>query len=66
MHILTVIDHFSKFVQLFPVRNITAMNTVNAIFDYISVHGRPEMILTDNGIQLKARIFKKTQSDGWD
>lgn len=41
------------------MRSIIAINTVNAIFDYICIHGRPEMILTDSGSQLKANIFKE-------
>ena len=59
MYILSVIDHFSKFIQLFPMRNITAMNAVDAIFSYVSIHGRPEVILADNGTQFKSHIFKE-------
>lgn len=56
-HILTVIDHFSKHLKLFPLRNITAIKAVNAIFEYITTFGRPEIILSDNGSQFKAHIF---------
>lgn len=58
-HILTVIDHFSKHFKLYPLKKITAMNAVHAIFDYIVTFGRPEMILSDNGSQFKANIFQE-------
>ena len=35
------------------------MNVVQAIFDYIVTFGRPEIILSDNGIQFKAEIFQE-------
>ena len=58
-YILSVIDHFSKHIKLYPLRSITAMNAVHAIFDYITTFGRPELILSDNGTQFKSHIFQE-------
>ena len=58
-HVLTVIDHFSKHLKLDPLRQITAMNTIEAIFDYVTTFGSPELILLDNGSQFKAHIFQE-------
>ena len=58
-YILTMIDHFSKHLKLYTMKKITAMNTVQAIFNYIVTFGRPEMVLSDNGSQFKANIFEE-------
>ena len=55
--ILKMIHHFSIHLKLYPVKKITATNTVQAVFDYIVTFGRPERILSDNGIQFKGSIF---------
>ena len=57
--ILTLIDHFSKHLKLYPLRQIITMNTVEAIFDCIATFGRPELILSDVGSQFKAHIFQE-------
>ena len=46
-HILTVIDQFSKHLRLYPLKQITAMNIVQAIFDYVTTFRRPKLILSD-------------------
>lgn len=56
-HILTMIDHFSKHLKLYPLKKITAMNTVHSVFDYVINFGRPEIILADHGTQFTAQIF---------
>lgn len=57
--IKTAIDHFSKHLRLYPLRNINAMNAVQAMFEYIVTFGHPKMILSDNGKQFQAHIFKE-------
>ena len=57
-YILIFIDHFSRHMVLHPLKNISADNVVKALFDYITVHSRPALILTDLGIQFTAHIFE--------
>lgn len=56
-HILTIIDRFSRHLQLFPVRTISSQNIIYALFKYISTHGRPSLIHSDLGKQFTAQIF---------
>ena len=35
------------------------MNAVDAILSYVSIHGRPQIILADNNMQFKSHIFKE-------
>ncbi|XP_015904967.2 uncharacterized protein [Parasteatoda tepidariorum] len=56
-HVLTVLDHFSKFLVLYPLLNITSNQIIKHILNYISLHGRPAYILTDRGKQFIAEAF---------
>ena len=56
-YILTCIDHFSRYLHLFPLKTISSQNIIDALFKYITVHGRPSMIQTDLGTQFTAQIF---------
>ena len=56
--ILTVIDHFSKHLELYPLRTVTANTIVKALFHYICSYGRPALILTDLGPQFTAEVFR--------
>ncbi|XP_035214374.1 uncharacterized protein K02A2.6-like [Stegodyphus dumicola] len=57
-HVLTVLDHFSKHLALYPLKNLTAETITGHLLQYISVHGRPEMILTDLGTQFTSLVFE--------
>lgn len=57
-HILTIIDHFSRHLELFIVSNMSAQTVVNCIFEYISIYGRPSLVLSDNGKCFVAEAFK--------
>ena len=41
------------------MQNIIAMSAVDAVFSYVSIHGRPEIIFAGNGTQFKPYIFKE-------
>lgn len=58
-HILTIIDHFSRHLQLFPLLSITSSAVIHALFSYIATHGRPSVILTDLGTQFTSEVFHK-------
>ncbi|GFT91078.1 uncharacterized protein LOC105324479 [Nephila pilipes] len=61
-YVLTVLDHFSKRAELFPITNIQAPTIARKILQYITTFGRPGMILRDLGIQFTANIFKQITS----
>ncbi|GFR01273.1 putative tick transposon [Trichonephila clavata] len=58
-YVLTVLDHFSKHAELFPISNIQAPTIARKIIQYIATFGRPGMILSDLGTQFTANIFKQ-------
>lgn len=56
-HILTIIDRFSRYLQMYPIKTISSENVVDALFKYTTVHGRPSQIHSDLGKQFTAKIF---------
>ena len=59
-YILTVIDHFSKWVEIFPMRNQKASTVTRLLVDrVICVHGCPKQILTDQGPNFDSQLFQE-------
>lgn len=56
-YILTIIDHFSRHLCLYPLKKITAENVVSSLFQYCTVFGKPSMVLSDLGSQFTSHIF---------
>lgn len=58
-YILSVVDIFSKFVLLFPLRSVTAA-AVAKIFEehVILLFGAPQKVITDNGVQFRSNQYK--------
>ena len=57
--ILSVIDGFSKFVWMFPLRRSCAQLVVDRLSrDTIGVFGVPESIVSDNASVFKSKIFQ--------
>jgi hypothetical protein len=62
---LVVIDAHSDFPFVIPVRDISATETVNALYTIFSEHGLQEQIVSDNGGQFVSASFDKfCQSHG--
>jgi hypothetical protein len=58
--ILTIVDVFSRWPVLVPLRSTTADVVAEAIWrHWISIYGVPEKILTDQGPQFEAELFEK-------
>ncbi|GBM41715.1 Uncharacterized protein K02A2.6 [Araneus ventricosus] len=57
VYVLTVLDHFSKHIVLYSLKNITAETISKHILNYISIHGRPSQILSDRGLQFTSEVF---------
>ena len=58
-YILVVIDHFSKYVQAFALKNFTAFTTAKVILDkIICKYGTPSKICSDQGVNFESELFK--------
>jgi len=60
VYILTVIDHFTKWVELFPMKNQEATTVAKILFDrVICTHGCPLQILSDRGTNFESELFQE-------
>ena len=63
---LLVVDYYSKYVEIAPLRNpVDAANVISNMKKMFSRHGIPKEIFSDGGPQYKAASFKKFCRD-WD
>jgi hypothetical protein len=58
LYVLNIVDIFSRHLQLYVLQRVKANDVVEAIFNYITLFGRPRLIHTDNGSQFIASVFK--------
>ena len=58
--ILTIQDDLTKFSAGYPIRNATAEETAECLIHFISHFGIPKTILTDQGTNFTADLFKQT------
>lgn len=57
-YILGIIDSFSKFIILRPVRNTTSKAVIQTLLDISQFVGIPSQIISDRGSSFTSRIFK--------
>ncbi len=57
---LTVIDHFSSFVNLYPMSTRTAESVISKLEMIVEAYGAPRILLTDN-----AREFGSEKLKAW-
>jgi hypothetical protein len=50
-HILVIIDNFSRFVELYPIPDLTAERAANCLCTFIGRYGAPATIRSDGGTQ---------------
>lgn len=58
-YILGIIDGFSKFIFIKPVKNLKSKTTVKVLQDIFDVIGVPKVIISDRGTSFTAATFKK-------
>ena len=56
-YILIITDHFSKYVELFALRNTQAKTVAKHLIDFICRHGIPDDILTDQGTNYQSELL---------
>lgn len=58
-YIFTVIDHFTKWAEAYPIRNQESFTVASTLVDnWISRYGCPRQILTDQGPCFEAALFR--------
>lgn len=58
-YIFVVLDCFSRFVRLFVIKRSTAVVvTHRMISDYIGVHGAPQTVVSDHGVQFISKVWQ--------
>jgi len=59
-YILTVIDLFSKWVEVFPLRNHTAPVVAKTLMDnFITRYGAPKRLISDQGPEFESELFQE-------
>lgn len=59
VHILSIVDAFSKFSIFIPVRNTKAQTTINALSSRVfSIFGSPKFLVSDNVSHFRSRALK--------
>jgi transposase InsO family protein len=61
-YILTLQDDLTKYSVSYPTRSVTAEETSECLLHFISLFGIPKTILTDQGTNFTAELFKQTCS----
>ena len=57
-YILVITDHYSNYVEAFPVQDITSKITAKILFNHIFCkYGSPEVIISDRGTHFTASII---------
>ena len=60
VYILTAVDHFTKWVEMFPMKNQEAATVAKILVDRVfCVHGCPLQILTDRGPNFESHLFRE-------
>lgn len=55
-HVLTVIDHFTKHIEVYPIKSPSSQSVVDALTSYVTTYGRPAALMSDLGSQFTAHI----------
>ena len=57
-YVLTVIDHYSRYVRFYPLPSKHSTQVIEALTEYIADFGAPERIVLDNGGEFTSRLFQ--------
>ncbi|KAK3104816.1 hypothetical protein FSP39_010929 [Pinctada imbricata] len=59
-YILVIADYFTKFTEIFPIRNIEAETVTETVFKgWIKRYGCPQEIHSDQGAQFESQVFQE-------
>lgn len=57
-YLLVLVDGFTKFVNIFAVRNTKSITTIRAIKEHVSYFGVPTRLITDKGSSFTSKTFR--------
>ena len=58
-YILTVIDHFSRYVSAYPLPNKTSQTVTEVMFRFVCDNSVPREVVSDRGTEFNNELFKK-------
>lgn len=58
-YILVILDNFTRFVELFPLRSLTAEEAAYCVLQHCGRYGTPLQILSDGGSQFSNALFEE-------
>lgn len=61
--ILTIIDHYSRFLEAIPLHNINSSTVIKALNNYFARFGIPKILLSDNGTNFGSGEMETFLSD---
>ena len=50
-HVLVIIDAFTRWVELYPLTNLSAQASAKALLQHFGRFGQPTQLVSDNGTQ---------------
>lgn len=56
-HIFVIVDGFTKFIKLYPVRTTNSKEAVNCLTSYFAAYSRPVRIISDSGTAFTSAEF---------
>ena len=57
-YLVTMIDKFSRYCLIQPVKSIRAVDVIYAVQKWITLFGAPESLLSDNGAQFTSYLYE--------
>lgn len=63
MHILVMIDAYTRYIYLKPVRSTKSQISIRALKEYFSIFGVPRRLISDRGSSFTSSAFKKFMTD---
>jgi transposase InsO family protein len=61
-YLIVIIDCFSRFVNLYPVKDTSAIEAAKVLLKFVGKFGQPEQLLSDNGTQFANEVIKELNS----
>jgi transposase InsO family protein len=55
--ILVIIDNFSRYIELYPVKSTTEKEAIDCLIQHIGRYGIPAKVVSDNGTQFIAKVI---------
>ena len=62
-YILVMIDTFTKYTKLYPLKRVTCEATIRKVDEFIDSVGKPQKILSDRGTQFTSKKWKEAPKD---